>query len=71
MGLKRPVCLPSFLQIFHIIFLLKYIFILVNYRGSLGFGQTSLHSLPGNVGTQDVQDVQVWKTPEFNETSAL
>ena len=32
---------------------------LVNYRGSLGFGQTSLHSLPGNVGTQDVQDVQV------------
>ncbi|KAM7437971.1 hypothetical protein ABFA07_012488 [Porites harrisoni] len=30
----------------------------VNYRGSLGFGQTSLHSLPGNVGTQDVQDVQ-------------
>lgn len=32
---------------------------LVNYRGSLGFGQTSLHSLPGNIGTQDVQDVQV------------
>ncbi|XP_073229262.1 acylamino-acid-releasing enzyme-like isoform X2 [Porites lutea] len=30
----------------------------VNYRGSLGFGQSSLHSLPGNVGTQDVQDVQ-------------
>lgn len=32
----------------------------VNYRGSLGFGQDSVASLPGNVGTQDVCDVQVW-----------
>ncbi|XP_062441424.1 acylamino-acid-releasing enzyme [Rhea pennata] len=32
--------------------------LLVNYRGSLGFGQDSVASLPGNVGTQDVQDVQ-------------
>ena len=32
----------------------------VNFRGSAGFGQESLHSLPGNVGTQDVNDVQVW-----------
>lgn len=31
----------------------------VNYRGSLGFGQDSVDSLPGNVGTQDVRDVQV------------
>ena len=31
----------------------------VNFRGSLGFGQTSLHTLPGNIGTQDVQDVMV------------
>ncbi|XP_062854625.1 acylamino-acid-releasing enzyme-like [Trichomycterus rosablanca] len=30
----------------------------VNYRGSLGFGQDSILSLPGNVGTQDVKDVQ-------------
>lgn len=30
----------------------------VNFRGSLGFGQTQLHSLPENIGTQDVQDVQ-------------
>lgn len=29
----------------------------VNYRGSAGFGQTSLHTLPENIGTQDVQDV--------------
>lgn len=32
----------------------------MNYRGSLGFGQDSVYSLPGNVGTQDVRDVQVW-----------
>ena len=31
----------------------------VNYRGSLGFGQSSLLSLPKNIGTQDVRDVQV------------
>uniref|UniRef100_A0A803VB78 Acylamino-acid-releasing enzyme n=1 Tax=Ficedula albicollis TaxID=59894 RepID=A0A803VB78_FICAL len=31
----------------------------VNYRGSLGFGQDSVASLPGNVGTQDVHDVQL------------
>ncbi|XP_051526113.1 acylamino-acid-releasing enzyme isoform X2 [Myxocyprinus asiaticus] len=32
--------------------------LLVNYRGSIGFGQDSIHSLPGNIGTQDVKDVQ-------------
>ena len=31
----------------------------VNYRGSTGFGQDSIYSLPGKVGTQDVLDVQV------------
>lgn len=33
--------------------------VVVNYRGSLGFGQDNINSLPGNVGTQDVKDVQV------------
>ncbi|NXG76872.1 ACPH enzyme, partial [Baryphthengus martii] len=33
--------------------------LLVNYRGSLGFGQHNVASLPGNVGTQDVRDVQL------------
>lgn len=35
------------------------LFFLVNYRGSLGYGQDSVLSLPGNVGSQDVKDVQV------------
>ncbi|NXJ92813.1 ACPH enzyme, partial [Corythaixoides concolor] len=33
--------------------------LLVNYRGSLGFGQDSVASLLGNIGTQDVHDVQL------------
>ncbi|XP_067907581.1 acylamino-acid-releasing enzyme-like isoform X2 [Heterodontus francisci] len=32
--------------------------LLINYRGSSGFGQDSICSLPGNVGSQDVKDVQ-------------
>ncbi|XP_043960960.1 acylamino-acid-releasing enzyme isoform X3 [Gambusia affinis] len=32
--------------------------LMVNYRGSLGFGQDSILSLLGNVGSQDVMDVQ-------------
>ena len=33
--------------------------LLVNYRGSAGFGQDSIDCLPGKVGTNDVNDVQV------------
>lgn len=29
----------------------------VNYRGSTGFGQDSIDSLPGNIGTHDVHDM--------------
>lgn len=32
--------------------------LLVNYRGSIGFGQNSIKSLLGKIGQQDVQDMQ-------------
>lgn len=35
-----------------------YTVLLVNYRGSLGFGQDSVNSLLGNIGCQDLGDVQ-------------
>ncbi|TRY66069.1 hypothetical protein DNTS_033194, partial [Danionella cerebrum] len=46
--------------------------LLVNYRGSLGFGQDNISSLPGNIGSQDVKDVQfavesVLKQGSFDE----
>ncbi|XP_072537680.1 acylamino-acid-releasing enzyme isoform X2 [Salminus brasiliensis] len=37
---------------------LGYAVLMVNYRGSTGFGQDSVDSLLGNVGSQDVKDVQ-------------
>ena len=36
--------------------LLGYSVILINYRGSLGFGKQVLESLLGKIGTQDVKD---------------
>uniref|UniRef100_A0A6V7QSZ4 Acylamino-acid-releasing enzyme n=1 Tax=Ananas comosus var. bracteatus TaxID=296719 RepID=A0A6V7QSZ4_ANACO len=36
---------------------LGYNLLIVNYRGSLGFGEEALQSLPGKIGSQDVQDV--------------
>jgi len=35
-----------------------YAVLMVNYRGSVGFGQDSINSLLGNIGRQDVNDVQ-------------
>ncbi|KAH7665719.1 acylaminoacyl-peptidase protein [Dioscorea alata] len=36
---------------------LGYNLLIVNYRGSLGFGEEALQSLPGKIGCQDVNDV--------------
>ncbi|XP_020244882.1 acylamino-acid-releasing enzyme 1-like isoform X2 [Asparagus officinalis] len=36
---------------------LGYNLLIVNYRGSLGFGEEALQSLPGKAGSQDVNDV--------------
>eukprot|EP00931_Biecheleriopsis_adriatica_P061072 TRINITY_DN36705_c0_g1_i2.p1 TRINITY_DN36705_c0_g1~~TRINITY_DN36705_c0_g1_i2.p1 ORF type:complete len:753 (+),score=117.32 TRINITY_DN36705_c0_g1_i2:8-2266(+) len=46
--------------------------LLVNYRGSAGFGQKMLESLPGKVGCQDVQDCMaalenVLETGDFDD----
>ena len=34
-----------------------YCILIVNYRGSIGYGEDSLNSLLGNIGVNDVQDV--------------
>ncbi len=35
---------------------LGYCVVAVNYRGSTGFGEDSVQSLPGAAGTNDIQD---------------
>lgn len=40
----------------------------VNYRGSTGFGQDSILSLIGQIGSQDVKDVQVPADTESGAT---
>ncbi|GIX81740.1 acylamino-acid-releasing enzyme [Caerostris extrusa] len=52
-------CLPARFLFRHIGFVkLGYTLCLINYRGSAGFGENSINSLPGNIGMQDVADVQ-------------
>ena len=45
--------------------------LLVNYRGSLGFSKDSLRSLPGKIGTQDVEDVHNFVIQFLNLKSDL
>jgi acylaminoacyl-peptidase len=52
----------------HVAFsLLGFTVLLVNYRGSIGFGQASIDALLGHVGTMDIQDVQVSVSVLYNK----
>ncbi|CAK7327161.1 unnamed protein product [Dovyalis caffra] len=56
-GGPHSVLLSSFMKSFAFLSSLGYSLLIVNYRGSLGFGDEALQSLPGKVGSQDVNDV--------------
>jgi len=47
----------EFLELYSTFVLLGYAVLYTNYRGSTGYGQRNLDSLPGHVGQQDVNDV--------------
>ncbi|XP_009773638.1 acylamino-acid-releasing enzyme isoform X2 [Nicotiana tabacum] len=56
-GGPHCVSLSSFSKSSAFLCSLGFSLLLVSYRGSLGFGEEALQSLPGRAGTQDVNDV--------------
>lgn len=56
-GGPHSVSLSSYSKSWAFLSSLGYNLLIVNYRGSLGFGEEALQSLPGRIGSQDVTDV--------------
>ncbi|KAK4482830.1 hypothetical protein RD792_010000 [Penstemon davidsonii] len=56
-GGPHTVTLSSFSKSLAFLCSLGYSMLIVNYRGSLGFGEEALQSLLGKIGSQDVNDV--------------
>ncbi|XP_010246335.1 PREDICTED: acylamino-acid-releasing enzyme isoform X2 [Nelumbo nucifera] len=56
-GGPHSVSVTSFSKPLAFLSSIGYNLLIVNYRGSLGFGEEALQSLPGKVGSQDVSDV--------------